>query len=221
MVKNEKYQGIVSGILVVLLALILFILVDEKDAHFWTYLIFSIIAIMSPFAILVMNRLSITKDSFLGRPSHVLGLLYLGVQVVLGFILLLIKVDFKYFILFQLILLFVFLLLLTSANFIKTRTEQVEESYKARARFRDEAQLLMSNLLVDVKDEPTRKQLESIIDKLRYSDPISVSESNDVEEKILDLVRVSATAGSVTENTLNEVNDLLLKRENILKSMKR
>lgn len=221
MSRSEKHQGIISGILVLILTVILFVLIDNKDANFWVYWFFSVIALMSPTLILVLNRLMKTRDTFLGRPSYFIGITYALIQVVLGLLLLLTKLEFKYFVLIQIVLFLVFIAVLVSANFIKTRTEHVEEQYKEKAKFRDEAHLLLSNLVLDVQEPSLKSQVNKLIEAVRYSDPITVSSANVVEADILDRINILSMTGNVTQDGIDDIARLLAKRANILKANKR
>lgn len=185
--KNIKVlMGAGFGIVIVLYNFILFTLAGDKTSSFWSAYVFTMIAFaIQVIAFLVSYKKNAEiKDIFFGLPLSGISLIYLGIQLVLGIVLMIISFSVTVANVLQSIVLAGYLILAISAIIGRNTVEAIDAKTKEKVFFIRSLESNILSLKDRVADSTFQKKLNDLSEIIKYSDPMSHESLAVVEQKI-------------------------------------
>lgn len=191
MEKKNSTVYVIFGLAVVLYSAIVWLLPWEKTGN----LILAYVSTLLVFGVLFFVWKFVWADSksamskFYGIPVIRVGLIYLGVQIVFSFLVMLLSkfISGRVVVLIDIILMCLFLFGIITAKEIRTQIDNMETRQQVQTivikKLRVEAKYLSSAY----QNPETQKYLHQIEEQLKYSDPVSSPEL-EAEEKSLVLL---------------------------------
>ena len=186
--KNSRRFLVSDGILFVIFNVISFAVPFAKSSVFWISYVFGIIAILVQVAVMkiAFSGTDTARSKFYGFPIARIGVVYAIVQIILSILFMALSALIPFWIP---LVLFVILLGISAIGFIAadaTRDEIVRQDEKIvkDVSFMRNLQSKM-NLLVEQCENPDlKKQVKSLAEDIRYSDPVSNNSLNEIEREL-------------------------------------
>lgn len=199
-VKNRNVMYLLLGISLAIYSAIVWIVPWEKNGLLVLSYCFTVVAFLFQVILWKMSweQSESAMSKFYGISILRLGIIYLAVQIVLSFIIILVSKVIPNWIpiLLYIILLGMFLVGIVATTKVKEQIDVLEtrqkESTLSMKKLRIEAEYLSDTYT-------TQKKLETIAEKLRYSDPVS-SDALMEEEKELVLLLEQVSQALQDEN---------------------
>lgn len=215
MKKNTPFAHIILGIVFVLMNVIAFAVPTDKTASFWITYTFSAVAfIIQPFVWkIAFGKGKELKSKFLGIPLIHVGLVYLVIQLI-AFVLFMAFPNIPSWIavIVNALIIGVSLICLISTEVGTKEINKVEEKVKQKVFYIKELQIDVEMTAQRETDAETKKALEALAEKIRFSDPMSSEQLFDLENKIKEKVEELKTSGD--KITLSKDVELLLEERN-------
>ena len=231
---KNRFMGL--GTTLILLAVynaVVFVLPFTRGCNFWVGYGFSMLAMLL-FA--GVGFYVFGKPGFMSKFYRIplLGVVkrYLVVQLILGFILMLLdinlipfNIDFQYGLALNTILLGLCLMGLITMEATKDEVERIDAKVKEKVVYIKSLQADVENLVDKVSDEKTRKALKELAETIQYSvkmsSPQLASIENKIEGKVMQLVETVEGADSDKIMSLcDELQQLLAERNKKCKLLK-
>lgn len=214
--KNRKVMYILLGIAFVVYSAIVWLIPWEKNTLLVLSYIFSLIAftaqgILWKFA---WEDSDTAMNKFYGIPILRLGIIYLMIQVIIGFIVMAASTVLPYWIaiLIYILLLGAFAFAVIVATQIKEQIDTMEVNQKQETHFIKRLRVEASYLY----DTYTgNEKLRQISEKLKYSDPVSAEELQEEEKELallLEQIKQSLQEGK-EEESASMADEFLAKLE--------
>lgn len=208
MKKNRNF--IILGILFVLFNIIVFTLSFEKNSIFWIGYLFTTIAFASQGYLLYQYTQyeTLFERKFLGFAFAQVNVTYLIVQLVAFSILIALKPEklTSSVLVYSIILaayLVIFLMMNSGGEIILEYEDRVEQKVNYLRALDVDVSLIKNK----VEDQELKTVLNTLEDELKYSDPMSSKELEDIELSIKD--RVDALKSNIDLITVDSVNDII------------
>lgn len=208
MKKNRNF--IILGILFVLFNIIVFTLSFEKNSIFWIGYLFTTIAFASQGYLLYQYTQyeTLFERKFLGFAFAQVNVTYLIVQLVSFSILIALKPEklTSSVLVYSIILaayLVIFLMMNSGGEIILEYEDRVEQKVNYLRALDVDVSLVKNK----VEDQELKTVLNTLEDELKYSDPMSSKELEDIELSIKD--RVDALKSNIDLITVDSVNDII------------
>lgn len=220
-----KKKGMAYAVLAIVFALInviAFAVPTAKTSTFWIAYVFTTIAFVVQigvwqFAFKSEDKL---KSKFLGIPIISVGITYLVIQIIAFAVFLIFPfVPYWIAIIVSAIILGISGVCLIGTDIAKKEIERVEEKVGKKVFFIKALQIDIEMLAKDETDADTKEALNKLAQKIRFSDPMSVDEIADLEEKISSKIAELKTAEYKSE-IITELNLLLTERNEKAKLLK-
>lgn len=218
--KQTKSLGIISIILSVVFLLVVVLVPFRKIAASWIATAFAVVAVgvcAYIFSIAFDNDKPLISKVY-GFPLFRIGYIYLGAQFVFSVLILLVShfVNTPYWValLGSIIFLAVAVIGLIAVDNVKAIVEEMEEVQQAEIK---KVTLFKINLdsVVDLcTEEDTKKKLEKLAEKFKYSDPVSSEETMALEEQLTN--EIDVLRNLVMNNQLDDCNKQIIKVEQLL-----
>ena len=221
MKSNDKKGYVLVGIIFILITVVSFVVPTAKTAAFWVAYVFTIIALAVQIVIWKKNIANETmKSKFLEFPVVHIGLVYLTVQVVV----LLVFVFASNLPTWSAVLVCVAIaaiaaICMISADVGRTEIERVEKKVQGKVFYIRNLQTDIEILANAEQDKVTKKALEQLAEKIRYSDPMSNEQLASLEEKIESLADELESSNQKTE-IISKIETLLDERNRKCKILK-
>lgn len=193
---DKKYilgaVGWLTGFLVY--NLILFVLIGnwQMTPSFWCSYIFVLVAFLMQILVtcLTYGREGIRpRDLFLGYPISCSAAVYLVVELIAGTVIMLIPAcDVKLAFIIQILILAVEVIFLVSGLIAKDHAEKMEETENQKVFFVRNLMTDVQGYALSVKDETVKKEMLSLAEDLRYSDPMSHEALSSLEQFIAERI---------------------------------
>ena len=221
MKSNDKKGYVLVGIIFILITVVSFVVPTAKTAAFWVAYVFTIIALAVQIVIWKKNIANETmKSKFLGFPVIHIGLVYLTVQVAV----LLVFVFASNLPTWSAVLVCVAIaaiaaICMISADVGRTEIERVEKKAQEKVFYIRNLQTDIEILASAEKDMATKKALEQLAQKIRFSDPMSNEQLVSLEERIESLTDELKSSNQKTE-IISKIETLLDERNKKCKILK-
>ena len=215
MKKNKGMAYAVLAIVFVLFNVIAFAVPTAKTSTFWIAYVFTTIAFASQIAIwkFAFKGADTLKSKFLGIPLISVGITYLMIQLI----------TFTIFMAFPIapswiaIVVCALILGISAISLIGTETgreeiNRVEEKVEKKVFYIKSLQVDIEMLASDETDDDIKAALTKLVEKIRFSDPMSNDVLADIEAEITAKVKELKTAENKTE--IIKVLDSLLTERN-------
>mgnify|MGYP004517169987 FL=1 len=229
--KPKKSAVAIYGIIAVLFIFLTVLIPFPKPASSWIMFAFSIIslAVGAGISIYAFGKPKDLMSKFYGYPIFRIGYLYTAAQLITTVILYAVGAFFNvpYWIGLLLSLIYTgaasigFIVTDNSRDFIENIDANTVNATKTITSF----QIDISDILDACKDEKAREPLQNLATKFKYSDPVSIEETKEIESEITKELKALKTSvsGKNTEATLVQIEkvvNLLNSRNSICGSYK-
>lgn len=223
--KPKKSAVVIYGIIAALFILLTVLIPFPKPASSWIMFAFSIIslAVGAGISLYAFGKPKDLMSKFYGYPIFRIGYLYTAAQLITTVILYAVGAFFNvpYWIGLLLSLIYTgaagigFIVADNSRDFIENIDVNTVNATKNVTRF----QIDISDILDTCKDEKTREPLQNLVTKFKYSDPVSIEETKEIESEITKELKALKTSvsGKNTEATLVQIEKVV----NLLNSRNR
>ncbi|MCM1509064.1 MAG: hypothetical protein NC177_18290 [Ruminococcus flavefaciens] len=213
--KNKNKSYVVLAILFIVFNVIAFAVPTSKTATFWIAYAFSVVAFAAQigvckFAFKDDDKL---KSKFLGVPLIYIGSVYLIIQLVAFAVFMAVSSIPSWVAAIVCTLIFaVFVLSLIGGETAKKEIIKVEDKVQSKVFFMKSLQVELESIADQETDEEVKAVLLVLIDKVRFSDPISNDALAELESKISQKVEQLKNAEDKTM-LINEISTLLSERD--------
>jgi len=212
--KNNKVMGYAAlGIAFALVSVIVFVLPTQKTAAFGTAYAFTVLAFAAQIIIWRTAFAGVVKSKFLGISLVQVGIGYLVAQLVaLAVFTAAPMLPVWAAVVACAVILVAAALCLIGSNAARSHVEQAEERVQSKTAFIKGLQTDIKLLADEEQNAETKQQLKKLAEAVRYSDPMSAPELEDLEvqiaEKVAALKKASDKGALIAEITalLNERN---------------
>jgi len=224
--KNKGMFLVVVAIILGVFNAIAFVIPFAHHGGFWTGYAFATLAILlAAFIMLYALGHEGMKSKFYGVPLVFMVWPYLIVQVVLSILEMSIPgIPFKYEILLNGILLAIVLIGLIGVNAGKEEIERLDEKVKGKVFYIKSLQGDVEALVARTQDAGLQKELKSLADAIRYSDPMSspqlASVENRIEGKVADLGEAVRSDAGAAAALCADIQQLIAERNRKCKLLK-
>ena len=222
MKKNSLRGYLILGILFVLISILAFVIPTEKTATFWIAYAFTAAAFAAQIGIwkAAFGKEDSLKSKFLGFPVIHIGIVYIAVQTV-AFLVFKFAPNLPAWAAIVVCALIAGLsaLCMIAADTGSTEIRRVEAKVRKKVFYIKSLQVDVELLAEEESDAETKKALQQLAEKIRFSDPMSDEQLADLEEKIANKVEALKTAPSKTQ-LISELNSLLTERNKKCKILK-
>lgn len=222
MKKNTKLAYAVLGIVFILFNVIVFAVPTDKTITFWIAYAFTVVAFALQIGIwnAAFKATETLKSKFLGVPIIYVGIVYLVLQLI----------AFAVFMIFPLIpswivviacalVLGISVICLISADVARDEINRVEEKVNQKVFYIRELQADVEMLAEQEQNLEIKTSLTRLVEKIRYSDPMSNVALADLEARIREKVTALRTDDHKLE-IIAELDLLLAERNRKAKILK-
>jgi len=190
--KNNKLIGIIATIIVLAVYnVVVFVLVDDKERMFVISYIFTMIALVLPLIIQIIqySKEQTQKSIFLKLSLYVVIFIYIVVQLIAGTgFMFLPDEQYKVSLIFQIIILALFAIMMLSTLFVKNVVEDLEGNVAEKRFYIKSLEADIQSMADRTEDALLKKGLKNLTDAIKYSDPMSHDSLSPLEHKIARLV---------------------------------
>ena len=188
--KSRKQITLISLVILVVYNIISFLIPSVKNTTFWVAYGFSNLSIIIV-ALTILAALDEQgiKSKFNNMPLIYVAWTYLIVQLIMGFIEIYYPINFRYTILVNVILLGLYIIGFVGTNVGKKEIQRVDEKVQEKVFFIKDLQVDIETFSSKISDIEMKKELNSLADSIRYSDPMSHSKLADIEKQINEKVQ--------------------------------
>lgn len=188
MSKDAARRALILAVLFVVFSVIAFFLPFEKNMVFWISYVFGIIAIAFQMYIfnVFLDRGPEIKSKFYGFPIARVGAIYLGVQLVLSLIQMMLAHYIPTWLSMIINILPIAFGIIGTIAADAAREQVIEQDVlvKTNVSIMKSLSAEASSLIELTEDADLRKQLENMADEFRYSDPVSNDETTSYEAEL-------------------------------------
>ena len=184
--KSGRLKDALIGIIFILITVVSLAIPTSKSAAFWVAYIFTVVALAAQ--IVLWKRAfghKELKSKFLGFPIVHIGIVYLVVQIAVLFIFVFAeKLPTWSALVICTAIAAIAAIFMIAADAGRTEIERVEQKIKGKVFYIKNLQVDMEILAGAEKDAKTKKALEQLAEKIRFSDPMSNEQLAVLEDKI-------------------------------------
>ena len=214
MKKNSTKGYLILGILFALISIIAFAVTTVKTSTFWISYVFTVVSFAAQVGIwkVALGREEILKSKFLGFPVAHIGIVYLVIQCV-AFAVFMFAPTLPAWsaIVVCSCIAGISVVCMIAADTGRSEIERVEAKVQKRVFYIKSLQLDVEMIADAEGDADTKKALEELAEKIRFSDPMSSEQLADLEDRITSKIAELKTATNKTE-LISELNSLLNER---------
>jgi len=206
--KNKAMSLAVVFIILAVYNVVVFVIPFARGGGFWTGYGFSMLAVLLTAAVgFYAFEKEGLKSKFYGIPLVSVAWRYLIVQLIVGFLEMILQViPFQYGIALNVILLGVCLIGLIAVDAAKEEVERIDAKIKEKVFYIKSLQSDVEGLMDKAIDESVKKLLNDLVETIQYSDPMSSPQLAAIENKIE--VKASVLAEAVRKSDNEAVKDL-------------
>ena len=221
--KNNNTKGYMILVIVFALVIIMALVVSiMKTAAFWIAYAFTVIALAAQIGIwkVALGKEGTLKSKFLGFPVIHIGIIYLGVQLVVFAVVIFVPMlPIWSTIVLCTIIIGISAVCMIASEAGRDEIERVEIIAQKKIFYIRELQANVELLVDNEKNVEIKTALMRLLEKIRYSDPMSSEQLKDLEGRISAKVAEMKTATNITE-IIAELNSLLDERNKKCKILK-
>ena len=204
MKRNKYFILTILAIMLITYSLLVFTIAGETTTRLWVCYGFTLLAFVF-LAVVVTIGFSKNTDSFIRLPLPIFGAVYLGIQVVLGCVLMALPLNNTVAVVIQVLPLAVCLILVISSVMTHVRTEAIDRE-TGRKVFNIRALTEDVQAHIGAVDDPLlRKKLNTLYETIRYSDPMSQPSLVPLEQRIEEQIALlslhikNSTGGNISD----------------------
>ncbi len=183
--KNLVRSYVILAIVLVLYCALVFVIPFRRGGIFWLSFVFTLVAIAAQFYVVKtsFDRGGSARSKFYGFPIARIGLIYLVIQLVVGFICMGLGRSLPPWaaaVLF-IVILGAAAVGIIAAEGIREEVERQDEVLKKNVSNMRALQSKAAAIAAQCEDADARKVLSALADKFRYSDPVSSAATSEAE----------------------------------------
>lgn len=222
MKKNSTKGYLILGILFALASIIAFAVPTVKTSTFWISYVFTVVTFAAQIGIwkVALGREETLKSKFLGFPVVHIGIVYLVIQCV----------TFAVFMFAPTLpawsavvvcscIAGISAVCMIAVDTGRSEIERVEAKVQKKVFYIKSLQVDVEMIADAEVDSDTKKALEQLAERIRFSDPMSCEELADLEDRITSKTAELKTAANKSE-LISELNFLLNERNKKCKILK-
>ena len=221
MMKNKTRGISILLIAFAVLTTVLLVILAEKTSAFWISYGFTALGFAAQ--ILIWNigfkNGESLKSKFLGIPIVHIGTTYLIIQSLSTVVFRFVKVQTYVSLIVSVLILGIFSVLMISSQAARDEINRVEEKIKSKVDFIRLIQCDVELLANAETDKETKKSLEDLAEKIRFSDPMSNEQLKPIEERIAEKITELKSSNSKSA-VIGEIDPLLAERNSKAKLLK-
>ena len=221
MMKNKIRGIIILLIAFAVLTTVLLVIPAEKTSALWISYGFTALGFAAQ--ILIWNigfkNGEPLKSKFLGIPIVHIGTTYLIIQSLSTVVFRFVEVESFVSVIVSVLILGIFSVLMISSQVARDEINRVEQKVKTKVNF---IRFIQSDieLLANAETDPeTKKLLEDLAEKIKFSDPMSNEQLKPIEEKIAEKITELKSSNNKTV-LIGEIDVLLAERNSKAKILK-
>lgn len=196
--KNMTRTLVVLAIVLVLYCVLAFAIPFVRGPVFWLSFVFTIIALLTQLWVLKTSFAhgESVRSKFYGFPIARIGLIYLVVQLIVGFVCMALGAFLPVWVA---IVLFVIILGaaaigLITVDAIRDEVERQDTVLKANVTSMRDLQSRITSIAAQCDDPSVKNELNALAEKFRFSDPVSSDATNEAEAGLSALMDELQTA---------------------------
>ena len=192
MSRNKRLGCIILLVAFVVASVVVFAIPTEKTASFWVAYIFTCIAFAAQMLIWNIGFRDNTplKSKFLGIPVVRVGYIYLALQLITLAVLLVYPcLPLWVTIIISVLIVGISAICMITAEIGRDIISNVEEKVQSKVSYIREIQTDIEKAAERESDSATKRRIQKLAEKVRYSDPISSDELFELEKKISEKVK--------------------------------
>ena len=220
--KNKVLGYSALGIAFIVLSVILFVIPIERTTAFWIAYGFTVVAFGIQIVLwkTALGREKTMKSKFLGFPLVHIGIYYLLLQVVVLAVFAAIpELPTWSAIVTCVLLLGVSAICLISSEAGRTEIDRVEKVVQKKVFYIRSLQSDLEMIAETENNQEIKKMLIQLAEKIRFSDPMSSDELEDIENRIISKVNELKNC-SDKQSVMKELDLLLIERNKKCKFLK-
>lgn len=220
--KKDSVKGYaLIGIIFILITVVSLAIPTSKNAAFWIAYIFTVVALAAQ---IVLWKRTLghkeLKSKFLGFPIVHIGIVYLIVQIAVLFVFVFAeKLPAWSALVTCTVIAAMAAIFMIAADVGRTEIERVEQKIKGKVFYIKNLQVDMEILAGAEKDAKTKKALEQLADKIRFSDSMSNEQLAPLEERMAIAVESLKSSDDKLE-IINQLNKLIDERNKKVETLK-
>lgn len=222
MKKNSTKGYLILGTLFLLVSIIAFVVPTVKTTAFWVAYAFTTIAFVAQIGIwkIALGKEDTLKSKFLGFPVVHVGIVYLIIQI-LAFAIFMFAPTLPTWstIVVCSCIAGISAVCMIAADTGRGEIERVEVKVQRKVFYIKSLQVDVEMLADAEQDTDTKKALEQLAEKIRFSDPMSSEQLSALESSIAFKVDALKIAANKME-LISELNSLLIERNKKCKLLK-
>lgn len=234
--KNRKNVLIIFIAILVVYNIIFFTLPSIKSSSFWVSYIFGMMAIILNLGIILIawNKATTTKSKFMGVPILIVGYKYAITQLISSAIFLLsciipnvsenlktFKMPYYIPLIINSIIFIVYLIFVIIVDAARDEINHVEDNIKEKVIYIKDLQLELEIVVEKYKNDKYKEALVSLIEQIRFSDPISDKSLSSLENEIKKKInRLKGIEDNELLLEINKIEELLAERNKRCKILK-
>ena len=222
MKKNNLMSYLALGIVFALFNVIAFVIPTDKTATFWTAYAFSVVAfaVQIPLWKIALGKKDSLKSKFLGIPVVHVGITYLIIQLIaFAVFMILPTLPVWLAVVVCAIILAISALCAIAGQAGANEISRLEEKIKVKRAFIQFLQTDIEMLVERETDAEIKAALSKLVEKVRFSDPMSHEMLSELESRISAKVEKMKTAAD-KKALIAEVTTLLTERNKKCKILK-
>lgn len=220
--KKDSVKGyVLIGIIFILITVVSLAIPTSKSTAFWIAYIFTVVALAAQ--IVLWKRTfghKELKSKFLGFPIVHIGIVYLVVQITVLFVFVFAeKLPAWSALVICTAITAMAAIFMIAADVGRTEIERVEQKVQGKVFYIKNLQVDIEILASAEKDAKTKKALEQLTEKIRFSDPMSNEQLAPLEERIAIAVESLKSSDDKLE-IINQLNKLIDERNKKVETLK-
>ncbi len=227
MKKNGYLSIVILAIVTGVYNVIVFVAPFNKNANFWWAYGATMFALAFQivFGLVAFGKAEKSKSKLLGIPVFYVGYIYLVLQLIAGFVFMLLPLQPWVSIIVYVILLATAIVCMIGSEVGRSYVNKVEEKTAAKVFYIKSIQAGLETLVVKTDNALIKQELKSLISAVKYSDPMSHESLCPLEEKIKEQVAELCEAVEIKEDgtaksLISEISKLIIERNQKCKVLK-
>lgn len=219
--KNNKRYLLIGIIAAVVFTIVAFVAPFVKTPTFFAAYIFGLIAVVLLIVVSMMIEGSReVRSKFLSWAIMDVAIRYSIAQLILSLIFMIMSTWQTWILIVVSILLLAFCCVgLIAADAGKEEIERIDKQVKEKVFYIREMQAEIECLIIKTEDTILKKNLKELVEKIRYSDPMSSEQLYALEKKIIEktgILQELVKTGAIEEanNLCKEIQNLFIERNN-------
>lgn len=219
--------AIIYAIVFVVFNILVFLIVDKKNGIFWMSYIFMCLAFVIQIASMFLALRSLeTETVFMGIPLASLSFYYFFAAIFVGGVFMFFQnASFKLAFILQILILAIYIVVAIMSLMSRDIVQDVNDNLKENVEAIKTLNVDIDVFIPQVGDPTLKKALKKLSETIKYSDPISNTAVEEIEDQIMYSVNVLRVYIENDKNeeaiqTCKDMEVLFLQRNSLLKATK-